>query len=418
MRLLWVCNVPPGVICGGSGLWMDHMLAELRQREDLTIHILARAVSAGAGTVDERLSYCLFEEPVQHAYASNLEVLFRQEVLSFRPDVVHIWGTEFGHTLAMTRVCRKLGLGQKCVISIQGLCGIYAPHYAEGVPYRVQRSATLRDFLRRDNILRQQKKYALRGEMEAEALANCRHVIGRTHWDEACMRLLAPRAEYHFCNETLRPNFYRGQWAYATCKKHRIFTSSMATPVKGFHYLLEAFRLVLRSYPDATLAVPGESFLELSPRQKLLQQSYHHYLARLAKKYGVAEKIEFLGHLSPEKMQQAFLDSHVFVLPSTIENSPNSLGEAMLLGLPCVAADVGGVTTMLRSGREGYVYPSTAPYMLADSICRIFRMEDQAASLGQAAREHALQTHDPQSNLSTLEAIYARLAENPKEETV
>ena len=55
------------------------------------------------------------------------------------------------------------------------------------------------------------------------------------------------------------------------------------------------------------------------------------------------DKIEFLGRLSAEGMKQAYLDANVFVMPSTIENSPNSLGEAMLLGVPCVAADVGGV---------------------------------------------------------------------------
>ena len=64
-------------------------------------------------------------------------------------------------------------------------------------------------------------------------------------------------------------------------------------------------------------------------------------------------------------MKERFLKSNVFVSPSTIENSPNSLGEAMLLGIPCISSDVGGVKNLLKHEEEGYVYQTDAPYMLA-----------------------------------------------------
>ena len=99
----------------------------------------------------------------------------------------------------------------------------------------------------------------------------------------------------------------------------------------------------------------------------------------------------------------------MYVLPSTIENSPNSMGEAMLLGVPVVAASVGGVADLLRHGEEGLLYPPTSPYMLASLISRVFQMGEAAAIYGQKAREHALKTHDPQTNLETLLAIYNSL---------
>ena len=58
------------------------------------------------------------------------------------------------------------------------------------------------------------------------------------------------------------------------------------------------------------------------------------------------DQFEFEGFLSAEKMKRLLLESNVFVCPSSIENSPNSLGEAMLLGVPCVASDVGGIADM------------------------------------------------------------------------
>ena len=82
----------------------------------------------------------------------------------------------------------------------------------------------------------------------------------------------------------------------------------------------------------------------------------------------------------------------------------------MLLGVPCVSADVGGVTDLMTHGKEGYVYQSTASYMLAHYIQQIFAMEDAAAGLGAAAREHASHTHDPEKNLQDLLNIYRALA--------
>ena len=411
MKLLWLCNLMPAVVSekisgkpGDGALWVDHVLADLRAMEDMTIHILCPG-DGDRGQVDENCSFLSFHKDLPHIYTSGQEAVFRKEVADFQPDVIHIWGTEYGHTLAMMQVAEKAGLLGRTIIGIQGLCSVIATHYTEGIPYRVQKGYTFRDLLRRDNILDQQKKFVKRGEYEEESLKMARHVMGRTQWDRACTGRLNKDRTYHFCNETLRTPFYEGGWKYDTCQKHRIFASSCVYPVKGFHYLLEAFREVLKAYPDATLAVPGNSFFTVS---KLRQSSYQKYLARLAA--GLEGKIQFLGKLNEEQMKQAYLSAHVFVMPSTIENSSNSLGEAMLLGMPCVASDVGGTRDLLTHEKEGFLYQSTAPYMLAYEIMKVFDMEEKAEVLGQAARAHAARTHDPETNLKTLLSIYREVS--------
>ena len=124
------------------------------------------------------------------------------------------------------------------------------------------------------------------------------------------------------------------------------------------------------------------------------------------KKYHLEDKLYFLGDLSADEMKQAFLDANVFALTSTLENSPNSLGEAMLLGVPCVAADVGGVRNLMCHGEEGLVYASGDIRALTEDILQLFAMEEKAAALGEKARAHALKTHDPEKNLQDLMDIY------------
>ena len=416
MKLLWLSNMVPGAVqekLSGrkdGGLWIDRMLAGVRHA-GYTVRVLCPMDRAEEGIVDSSLSFSTFTEGLPYVYMPELEARFVNEVKQLQPDVIHIWGTEYGHTLAMVNAAEKTGMLDRTIIHIQGMISVIARHYCEGIPHGVQRSYTFRDFIRRDNIARQQKKYVMRGELEVKALQKARHVLGRTDWDKACAKQINPDVQYHFCNETLRDAFCDGKWQYEKCRKHRIFASSCSYPVKGFHYLLEAFAEVLKVYPDATLTVTGKSCIPKTFKDRLRQEGYQKYLADLIGKYGLENKVEFLGGLSAEQMKENYLRSNVFVLPSTIENSPNSLGEAMLLGVPCVASDVGGVSDMMVHDQEGFIYQSTAPYMLAYYIKTVFDMGEAAQQMGLAASAHARKTHDPEINLQELLKIYEKLAQ-------
>ena len=414
MKLLWLCNNAPGVVRAHisgkemSGVnWVDHVLSGLRSR-GFTVRVLYRGTGE-PGIIDETCSYAAIGETPAHIYVPELEESFREEIRTFQPDVIHSWGVEYHHALAMVNAAEAEGVLSHMVASIQGLCRFLAEHYTDGIPAKACRKSTFRDFLRKDNILQQQEKFRLRGELETKALEKLHHVIGRTDWDHGCAKSINPDITYHFCNETLRENFYEDSWNYDRCTKRRVFASACNYPIKGFHYLLEAFAQVVKVYPDATLSVTGSSFLAKDLKGKLRQSSYETYLAALAKKYRLEDKLVFLGHLSAEKMKQAYLDANVFVLPSTLENSPNSLGEAMLLGVPSAAANVGGVRNLMNQETEGFIYESGDVNALAERIMQIFAMEERACAMGEAARIHARKTHDPETNLRALMKIYEEI---------
>ncbi len=411
MKLLWLCNNAPGLIrshISGRQMsavnWMDHVLDQLRQ-QGVTVRILFRG-SGGEGAVDEHLTFSSFPEELPSVYRPELEESFREELRAFQPDVIHSWGVEYDHALAMVNAAEQEGMLPHMAASIQGLCAFLAEHYTDGIPEKICRRSTFRDLVRKDNIRQQQEKFVLRGKLEEQAVKKLTNVIGRTDWDREKTAFWNPDIQYHFCNETLREPFYEGRWEYDRCTKHRIFASSCSYPIKGFHYLLEAFADVVKNYPDATLTVTGRTFLPQDFKGKLRCSSYEAYMASLARKYRICDKIQFLGDLSAEDMKKAYLDANVFVLSSTMENSPNVLGEAMLLGMPCIASGVGGVRNLVEHNAEGFVYPSGDVSALAEHIKAVFAMEDGAAAMGEKAREHALQTHDPEKNLQDLLKIY------------
>lgn len=140
--------------------------------------------------------------------------------------------------------------------------------------------------------------------------------------------------------------------------------------------------------------------------EKIKIGSYGKHCLDLIKRLGLSEKIVFLGRQNSEQMCERYLKSHLFLSPSAIENSPNSVGEAMLLGMPVVSSRVGGVANMLTSGEEGLLYPYRDTDKLAESVCAIFADDAQAVRFGEQARAHALITHDGEKNYRRLLEIY------------
>jgi glycosyltransferase involved in cell wall biosynthesis len=181
-----------------------------------------------------------------------------------------------------------------------------------------------------------------------------------------------PAVNYHFCNETLRPSFYNEAWNLTSCEKHSIFVSQCSYPLKGFHLMLEAMAQIVKDYPDAKLYTTGKSPLKLTAKQKLRQNYYHKYLGKLIRRYHLEDHVVFLGFLNEKAMCEAYKKANVFVSPSSLENSSNSVGEAMILGTPVISSDVGGIKNLMEHEKDGYLYQADAPYMLAHYVKKIF----------------------------------------------
>ena len=233
-----------------------------------------------------------------------------------------------------------------------------------------------------------------------------KNIIGRTSWDKAHAWAINSKAKYYFNNETLRPEFYDGsKWDYDKCDKHTIFLSQAGYPLKGLHQVLRAMPLILRHYPDTKIRVAGADITKYSTwRDKLRISGYGKLIRHMIHQLHLDNHIEFLGPLNAEQMKQVYLNCNVFVCPSSIENSPNSLGEAQLLGVPHVASFVGGVADMMV-GNEENLYRFEEVEMLANKICDIFYNDNKQVDMSAVA----LQRHNPQYNTKHLLDIYRQI---------
>ena len=395
MKILFLCNIIPpeislyfgkaSVVCGG---WISSLIVQLTKQSLKICVVFPYNEDIDKIEVNKNIYYGFstrYKDPTK--YDSVLEKRFENIIRSEKPDIVQIFGTEYPHALAMTKAFKN---PERTVCHIQGLVSVYGRHYAEGLPHNVCHISTFRDFLRHDNISQQQKKFYKRGEYEIKALKNIGHIMGRTDWDKACTCLINPNAEYHYVQEIMREPFYEGQWKFKDCEKYTIFMSQGSYPVKGLHYVLEALALIKKRYPQVKLYIGGSSLESpKSLKEKLRESSYSRYINKQIKINHLQDNILFLGNLSAEEMKRQYLNCNVFVSASTIENSPNSVGEALLLGVPVVASDVGGVSSIATHNETAFLYPSDEPYMLAHYVKMIFNNSAIAYKLSKNGKKNA-----------------------------
>jgi len=424
MKVLWVCNVPLPQIARDMRLpvpningWLAGFANALEKRQDVELHVCFPVLGLkelASGSVG-RIHYYAFSQPramgflpaEDQRHASKRMIAHIKAIVQrVQPELLHLFGSEYIHSLI---AAKTFGKPERTVVNIQGLTSVCFQHFSVGIPHREMTRFTISN-LARGSLLRQQQHFRERGAFERELLSYTGHVIGRTDWDFACTEQINPGVKYHFCNESLRDDFYTGCWDYEKCEKHSIFVSQSATTIKGLHLLLKAMPEIVRVYPDAHVYVAGNNPTKNETLyQKLKISAFGKYLLRLIRENGLEKHITFTGQLTGAQLKERMLRSNVFVSPSTIENESNSISEAKLLALPVVASYVGGVTNRIQHGVDGYFYQQDAPYMLSHFVKKVFAQGAAAAQMGLEAQRAARVVNDREKNLTRLLEIYGEI---------
>ncbi|MBD1262679.1 glycosyltransferase family 4 protein [Maribacter polysiphoniae] len=420
MKILWITNTVFPDLTKALGLetpvvggWMYGLAKDL-SKSDVNLFVATSTIHLQEyhNKINGIDYYLLKGSKPNTEYDKALVTQWERIIDQINPDLVHIHGTEGAHGLALVKSHPSL----KYVISIQGMTSIISRYYTGGIPTnQILLNITFRDFLRRDSILNARNKFKNRGhKVEYEYLKRITNVIGRTQWDHDHVKTINPECQYHFCNESLRDVFYNSpKWSIDTKKDHTIFLSQTNYPLKGLHKVLAAVHLLKNIFPSIKIRIAGNDITRTqSIKDKLRLGGYGKYIKKLIKKYDLMDYIVFTGPLNAEQMVQEYINCHIFICPSSIENSPNSLGEAQFLGTPCIASYVGGVPDMVEHGETGLLYRFEEVEMLAQSIKRLFTNKNLAIKISLGGIRVAERRHDRSVNLETIFKIYQNILSN------
>jgi glycosyltransferase involved in cell wall biosynthesis len=171
--------------------------------------------------------------------------------------------------------------------------------------------------------------------------------------------------------------------------------------IKGHRYLIDAARLVLDKIPEVTFLLVGDGHL----MEGLINQ---------ASTMGIKEKVIFAGWRSDIPSLINIFD--IFALPSLNEGMGRVLVEAMAMGKPIVASNVGGILDLVKDGVNGILFPQGDAYAMAEAIIKLLMDKEPARKMGEEGKRRVYPAYDLSTMIKNIEQLYNKLLrENRKD---
>jgi glycosyltransferase involved in cell wall biosynthesis len=222
-----------------------------------------------------------------------------------------------------------------------------------------------------------------------------KNFIGRTNWDRRITKVLSPNSNYFHNDEVLKEVFYEGKWQNKLEGTLQLFTTTGPSIYKGIETLIHCAYLLDLNNINFNWKVAGLNINDEFVR-----------IAGKSVKKKLSKNIQFLGRADDNKLKETILNCNIYIAISHIENSPNSLCEALILGAPCIATYAGGTSSLLEDGKNGILIQDGDAYSMAGAIIELKENYNLAINYGINARNKALRTHDKNVIANDLLKIY------------
>ena len=402
MRVLWFSVTPSLFIHHGimhnAGGWISSLQKIIMDESSVQLGVAFHYKDCDFKYEKENVSY--YPIPNQgflsffrkRRHSEYILQYYLKIIEDFNPDIIQIFGSEndFGC------ICKHTD--RPVVIHIQGsmppYCNALFPIEMNIYDFVFTRGLPIK---RRIIGLCSKKSFKRRAKMEIDIIKNCNYFMGRTDWDKSLIELFNPQAKYFHVDEALRDNFLTTKKRWQWHEGKATIISVISSPwYKGVDLVLKTAKL-LKQFTDIDF-----EWNIYGTRDILFFEN----------KYGIKASdvgVYVKGIATKEELVEALCDASCYVHPSYIDNSPNSVCEPQLLGVPVIATNVGGVSSILDNGNAGFLVPANAPYELANLINKLCKNKEISQRISEKEKAIAETGHDPQNILKQVLSVYNKI---------
>lgn len=392
-----------------GGGWVGSLLQQIENTEGIEIGFVFLTSTPKSVKKQERTTYYPIYAPpltglrkLRYYYGhfktkqSTVRLEEIQNVINdFHPDVIHLFGMEN----QMAEI-----LGNTSIPVVAHLQGLLAPCNNAFWPSGFNKTDFLWPFSINEWILRNGYIFAknslhVRAKHERELFRRLQYAMGRTVWDKLYTAQMAPMAHYYHVDEMLRSVFYEhtGKWKKEALSQIKIISTVSNTIYKGLDIILKTAKQLKECG-----TIPFEwRVAGINHEAKIVR-----FFERKLNIKSSDVNVTYLGVLSADNLCKEELEASVYVHPSYIDNSPNSLCEAQLLGVPCISTNVGGTSSLIEHEKDGILVPANAPYELAYYIKEIANSKEWSEKLSKAGVLTASARHNKDKIVKELLKCY------------
>lgn len=403
MKILWFTNtasnynLQSGEYNGGG--WISSLETEIKKYKEVDLAVSFVMSNQPFKVQNDNVTYYPIEFPRQNRFKTLLNIYsenypiydreidaYLKVVKDFKPDVIEIFGSE-----------QSFGLISKfidipVVLHIQGILNPYytafLPPFFSWFDYILQDEMPHR--ILKNYITK--KRWITNCKQETEILEKIQYYIGRTEWDKRVTEIYNPNCHYFYGSEILRAPFY--EFSIRKLPSKLTIVTTISNPLyKGFDLILKTASILKKKL---NLDFEWKVFGNISP-------------TLIEKKIKIKCKevnIKLMGIGNAHEIRNELLHCTCFFHPSYIDNSPNSICEAQITGIPVISTNVGGISSIIKNDKNGYLAPANDPYQMAYLINELFINADKNILMGKQAREIALFRHDRKRICDSLLNVY------------
>jgi glycosyltransferase involved in cell wall biosynthesis len=419
MKVLWIVNSPLSHVRQhnrignlSSGSWLDAAFISLADKEIELIVLNFSKIDQSFFVGKHRfitLSGFKNTPKISQYEHKCLDRIFS----SCKPDILIQWGTEYSFGLKVFTFLKDVPKG----IYMQGIIGDIGTNYYSGLnQWQILRYTTIRDIILRETLPVLKRKFIEQSVNERAYLEMARNVILENGYSVAKLKSYYRGLTVYLSKLPIKSTFLDYEWNYDRKQPYTIMTILPSHPIKGIHILLEAISIVKEFYPNVILKIPGTiNMREKSFFSLIRMKSYIRFLKSEIYRLKLNNNIEYLRIQSSNEMGEQLSKSHVFVMPSNVENHSASLIEALTVGIPSITSDCGGVKEIVDHGNTGFIYRYEEYELLASYILKLFASPDLAKRMGALAREFTVKSRFSTDESQNMLKIYREIIINSKD---
>jgi len=311
-------------------------------------------------------------------------------ISTIKPDIIQLFGVE--HNYGM--ICEFTNIPVS--IHLQGFTTECLPIWKNKLSITQMLRYDCLKLLIGNSYLNQFFLFYERAQIEEKILKNGKYFLGRTHWDRQIVEKHSSKHKYFRCEEILRPMFYINEWKMVESNENEIISILNPDPYKGWDLILKTAKILNQSHGEIVWKIAG-----VDQADRIIK-----IFERITKIKAADVNIKFLGKLNEQELTAEMKKSAFFVHPSHIDNSSNSVCEAMMLGMPVITTNVGGLSSIVTHTHNGILVEANNPQLLANEISKMCSLKETAENLGIQARRTALLRHNKEGIVQNLKTVY------------